>query len=135
MAGSNLAPSPQFPERAGNIYERKVVPATPGERGPLRFEEGIGSDTDVPNEFHTGAMQGYETPAGRSNHNKNVYEKPAAETMKERAHIGSASWVEAPEYLSSFASNAFGDHSVIKYEEVTRDGSHQKRLNAAAVND
>ena len=53
-----IAPDPKFPERPGNVYDRKVSPATPGQRGPLRFEEGIATDTDVPNEFTKGAMQG-----------------------------------------------------------------------------
>ena len=44
-----IAPDPKFPERPGNVYDRKVSPATPGQRGPLRFEEGIATDTDVPN--------------------------------------------------------------------------------------
>jgi len=99
-----IAPSPKFPERPGNMYDRKMSPATPGQRGPLRFEEGIATDTDVPQEFTKGAMQGYTPAAGRPNRNANVFEKPAEETMRERAHVGSAAWVEAPDTLTEFAT-------------------------------
>ena len=36
-----IAPSPKFPERPGTVYDRKLAGAVPGQRGPLRFEEGI----------------------------------------------------------------------------------------------
>ena len=39
-----IAPSPQFPERQGPVYERKLSPAQTGLRGPLRFEEGIATE-------------------------------------------------------------------------------------------
>lgn len=135
MAEPTIAPAPQFPEKVGASYERKFSPATPGLRGPLRFEEGIATDTDVPNDFQLGLDQGYETPAGRPNHNMNVMEKYADETMAERAHVGSASWVEAPTYLGEFAQGNFGDHSVTVIEEVIRNGSRQERMNPASVND
>jgi hypothetical protein len=135
MAMENIAPTPQFPERVGTSYERKFSPATPGLRGPLRFEEGIATDTDVPNDFQLGLDQGYDTPAGRPNHNENVFEKYPEETMRERAHVGSASWVEAPAYLGEFAQGNFGDHSQIVIEEVVRSGSRYGRMNPASVND
>jgi hypothetical protein len=135
MAVPNIAPAPQFPEDPGNMYERKVVAAIPGERGPLRFQEGIGTDTDVPNEFTKGAMQGYLTPPGRSNHNMNVYEKLPEETMAERAHLGSAAWVEAPTYLGEFAQGSFADYADIRYEEAIRSGARYARLNPASVTD
>lgn len=130
-----IAPSPQFPERPGTVYERKLSPATPGERGPLRFEEGLATDTDVPNDFQLGINQGYVTAPGRPNRNANVYEKYAEETMRERAHVGSAAWVEAPTFLSAFAQSAFADQGVIQYEEVVRNGSRQQHGNPATVND
>ena len=135
MATPNIAPAPQYPERPGNSYERKMSPATPGLRGPLRFEEGIASDTDVPNDFQVGLDQGYETPDGRPNHNENVFEKYADETMRERAHVGSAAWVEAPDTLTEFANGAFADHGDNRIEEVIRNGSHQQRLNPSVVQD
>ena len=131
----SIAPEPKFPERAGNTYDRKISAATPGQRGPLRFEEGIGTDTDVPNEFARGASQGYLPAAGRPNRNAPVWEKTADETMSERAHVGSASWVEAPDYLSEFSNGSFQDYAENKYEEKFVSGSHQQRPNPAQVND
>jgi len=130
-----IAPDPKFPERPGNVYDRKVSPASAGQRGPLRFEEGIATDTDVPNEFSKGAMQGYEPAAGRPNRNQNVFEKLPEETMRERAHVGSAAWVEAPSHLSEFAAGGFADHGDNRIEEVMRNGSHQFPHNAAVVQD
>lgn len=131
----NIAPTPQFPERVGTAYERKFSPATPGLRGPLRFEEGVATDTDVPNEFTKGAMQAYTPAGGRPNRNANVFEKSAEETMRERAHVGSAAWVEAPSHLSEFSGGAFADHGKNEFEEVKRDGGHQQRLNPSVVTD
>jgi len=130
-----IAPDPKFPERAANIYDRKVSPATPGQRGPLRFEEGIATDTDVPNEFSKGAMQGYVPAPSRPNRNQNVFEKLPEETMRERAHVGSAAWVEAPAHLTEFAAGGFADHGDNRIEEVIRNGANQKSANAAVVQD
>jgi len=130
-----IAPAPQLPERPGTVYDRTMSPALPGQRGPLRFEEGIATDTDVPMEFTKGAMQGYIPAPGRPNHNQNVFEKFPEETMRERAHVGSAAWVEAPTVLNEFASEAFADHGDNHFEEVFRDGGHQFRLSPAVVQD
>jgi hypothetical protein len=130
----NLAPAPMFPERPGTSFEVKQA-GNVTRRGPLRFEEGIATDTDVPNDFQVGAMQGYLTAPGRPNRNANVFEKPAAETMKERAHVGSAAWVEAQTFLGEFAHGSFGDHGVIEYEQADRSGGRYERLNPAVVDD
>lgn len=130
-----LAPAPGFPERTGTNYEVSQVSGAPSGPGPLYFEEGLGTDTDLPNNFQTGAMQGYGTPPGRSNHNLNVYTKTAQETMQERAHVGSAAWVEAPGMLQDFVAGSFSDFAEVRYEEVFRSGGHQARPNAAVVND
>lgn len=132
---TNIAPDPHFPERPGTVYDRSFSAALPGQRGPLRFEEGIATDTDVPMEFTKGAMQGYIPAPGRPNRNQNVFEKYPEETMRERAHVGSAAWVEAPSVLMDFASQAFNDHGENVIEEVFRDGGHQFRLNPAVVQD
>jgi hypothetical protein len=135
--GVQLAPAPRFPERPGTQYEGKMAPDASGQVGPLRFEEGIATDTDVPREFTVGVMQGYRT-AGRPNHNANVYEKYPEETMRERAHAGSASWVEAPTYLSEFAH---GTNTVLaerKFEMTDRGmglGRRWERHNPAEVMD
>jgi hypothetical protein len=131
----NIAPVPSFPERTGAVYERKMSAAQAGLRGPLRFEEGVATDTDVPNDFQLGLNQGYDTPAGRPNHNVNVMEKYPEETMRARAHVGSAAWVEAPTYVGEFSSGTFGDYAEIKIEEVIRSGSRYGRMNPAAVTD
>lgn len=130
-----IAPSPKFPERPGTVYDRKMSSATPGQRGPLRFEEGVATDTDVPQEFTKGAMQGYEPAAGRPNRNKPVHTKTAEETMRERAHVGSAAWVEAPSHLSEFAAGGFADHGDNRFEEAFRSGGSQKAANPAVVHD
>lgn len=130
-----IAPDPKFPERTGTTYDRKVSPATPGQRGPLRFEEGVATDTDVPTQFTTGAMQGYMPAAGRPNRNANVFTKTAEETMRERAHVGSAAWVEAPASLSDFSAGGFADHGDNRFEQVVRSGGPQKSGNPAVVND
>lgn len=130
-----IAPEPKFPERPGNIYDRKFSPATPGQRGPLRFEEGLATDTDVPTQFTNGAMQGYVPAPGRPNRNAPVHTKTAEETMRERAHVGSAAWVEAPENLTDFAVGGFADYGDNKIERAFRNGSHQQSANPAVVND
>src|SRR5258706_134447 len=106
---TNIAPAPLFPERVPQFYEEKMGPNVSGQRGPLRFQEGIGTDTDVPNDFGLGMSQGVPDPA-RPNHNRNVYEKPAEETMRERAHVGSASWIDAPTVLGEFSQGAFSGY-------------------------
>lgn len=136
---SNLAPTPKFPERPGTQFERKASndprdSYNGSRRGPLRFEEGVGTDTDVPSDFNTGVMQGYVTGA-RPNQNANVYEKPAAETMKERAHVGSAAWVESNDYLSEFAHGSFSDAAEVQFESVKRNGARQQRQSPAVVTD
>jgi hypothetical protein len=132
---SDIAPAPQFPERAPQIYERKIAPSVAGNQGPLRFQEGIGTDTDVPNEFANGASQGYQSSPGRPNRNANVFEKWPEETIQERAHLGSAAWVEAPTLLGEFSGGAFVDYADLHFDEVIQDGTRQQRANPAVVND
>lgn len=128
-----IAPSTPVPERVGNTYERSMAPGVPQGGGPLYFEEGIGTDTDVPNDFALGVRQGYDPAPGRSNHNANVYEKSPEETMSERAHVGSAAWVEAPAMLSDFALGSFSGAAQVEYQEVVRDGRSQYRPNPARI--
>ena len=131
----SIAPAPKMPEIPGNTYDRKFASATPGQRGPLRFEEGLATDTDVPAQFTEGAMQGYVPAPGRPNRNKAVHTKTAEETMRERAHVGSAAWVEAPDHLQEFAAGGFADHGDNRIEEAFRSGGPQKAGNPAVVND
>lgn len=128
-----LAPSPTFPEKFKPVFEVKQGMNTQ-RRGPLRFEEGLGTDTDLPNEFMHGIRQGYETAPGRNNHNMNVFEKMPDETMRERYHVGSASWVEGPDYLSQFAGGA-SQEAERKFIQVDRPNTNQRRENAAKIRD
>lgn len=135
---SPLAPVAKYPERPGTVYERKMAPDAAGGRGPLRFEEGLGTDLDLPNEFGNGVMQGYRTAAGRMNHNANVYEKWPAETMRERAHVGSAAWTSAPTYLGEFAHGTDSHNAERRYEMEDRNGPlgrRYERRNPAMVQD
>lgn len=131
---TNIAPAPLFPERVPQFYEEKVAPAIVGQRGPLRFQEGIGTDTDVPNDFGLGMSQGTPDPA-RPNHNRNVYEKPAEETMRERAHVGSASWIDAPSVLGEFSQGAFSGYGDNQFEAVANSGVRVQRRNGTVVSD
>jgi len=130
----SISPAPQFPERAPQNYEMKGS-GNATRRGPLRFEEGIATDTDVPNDFQIGMSSGAATAPGRPNRNAPVWQKSAAETMAERAHVGSASWVEAPTFLGEFAHGTMNDYSAAQIETVARSGGRQQRQSATVVND
>jgi hypothetical protein len=130
----SISPAPQFPERAPQNYEMKGA-GNATRRGPLRFEEGIATDTDVPNDFQVGMSSGAATAPGRPNRNAPVHTKTAAETMSERAHVGSASWVEAPTFLGEFAHGTMNDYSAAQIETVARSGGRQQRQSATVVND
>lgn len=131
----SVAPAPQFPERTPNEFERKYSAATPGQEGPLRFEEGLGTDPDVPSDFVVGASQGMMTAPGRPNRNVKVDTKTAAETMSQRAHPGSAAWVDAPTFLGEFVQGSFTNRSFPVFEEVYRNGARQERPAPNAVRD
>lgn len=129
-----LSPAPRYPERAPNVYEVKASD-NPGRRGPLRFEEGIATDTDVPNDFQLGMSQGAAVAAGRPNRNAPVWQKTAAETLSERAHVGSAAWIEAPTMLGEFAHGTYTDRAEQMIETVVRSGGRQQRQAPTVVND
>lgn len=131
-----LAPDPRVPERVGTNYESVVAPNAPGQRGPLRFEEGVATDTDVPSDFVRGLREGAIPAPGRSNHvNPATLFKHADETMSERAHVGSAAWPDAPTFVSEFAHGSMTNYAEQKYEQVRRSGGRQERRGAAVVND
>ena len=130
----SISPAPRFPERAPQNYERKGADNAT-RRGPLRFEEGIATDTDVPNDFVKGMQSGSAVAPGRPNRNAPVWQKPAAETMSERAHVGSAAWVEAPTFLGEFAHGTMNDYSAAQIETVARSGGRTQRQSATVVND
>jgi|SRR5690242_7596931 len=136
-SGGGLAPSPRYPERDRGAAKYEAKAATnSSRRGPLRFEEGIATDTDVPSGFTTGVMSGYETAPGRPNHNKAVWIKTPAETMAARAHVGSASWIDSADMLGEFMGGVnVNGNSARRYEQVNRSGGRYERLHGAVVSD
>jgi len=129
-----LSPAPQFPERAPQAYELKGA-GNMERRGPLRFEEGIATDTDVPTDFQVGVSNGFAAAPGRPNRNAPVHTKTAAETLQERTHVGSAAWIEAPTFLSEFAHGSFSQNAEQVIETKYVSGGRMQRLNATVVND
>jgi hypothetical protein len=129
-----IAPAPGFPERAPQAYGRVSGPDIPGNKGPLRFEEGIATDTDAPNEFARGAY-GDPTSGPRPGiNNPEMLYKHANETMAERAHVGSASWIEAPSLLGEFAQGA-GAGDVVRYDRVFDPGTRIQRQHPTVISD
>jgi len=129
-----LAPNPMFPEKGTNVYEMKEA-GNATRRGPLRFEEGIATDTDVPNDFEKGIAQGSAVAPGRPNRNAPVWQKSAQETMQERAHVGSAAWTEAPTFLNEFSHGSYTDYAEQIVEVVARSGGRTQRVSPTVVND
>lgn len=129
-----IAPAPRFPERMPQFYERTLGPNAPGQEGPQRFQEGVESDTDVPQDFGLGISQGSPRP-GRPNRNTKVDTKYAEETMRERAHMGSASWIEAPSVLSEFVDGTTAGYAMPTYEHVQNNGLRQQRRAATVISD
>ena len=132
-----LAPAPRYPERdRGAVnYEGKVATNTE-RRGPLRFEEGLATDTDVPSDFQLGAMQGYRTAPGKPNHNLPVFIKTPAETMRARAHAGSAAWIDSAGMTGEFMHGVnVESNATRRFEQVNRSGGRYERLHGAIVSD
>lgn len=127
-----LAPMNPFPERGYPNYEAKIASGAPGERGPLRFEEGIATDPDVPRDFSVGAAQGNSQP-GRYNRNQKVDTKYAEETMQQRLHAGSASWIEAPTMLGEFATGSGDGDNDPFYPLVGNPGTRQQRISPTVI--
>lgn len=132
----NVSPAPMFQEREPAMFERTMAPSIPMNKGPLRFEEGIATDTDVPNDFSRGAYFDTSSAATRQNHNnpEGVF-KHAEETMQERAHVGSASWIEAPVLLSDFVTGAMAGDGMPTFELEMNTGGHMNRPNPTVVFD
>ena len=114
-----IAPQNPYAERTGRSYEVKRAASIPGQRGPLRFEEGVATDTDVPQQFARGAYYDTTFAPGRLNHNNaEMQYKHADETMRERAHLGSAAWNESPAVLRDFVQGAGVGQSPPSFEMV-----------------
>ena len=113
-------------------YETEIA-SNPRRRGPLRFEEGIVTDTDVPNDFRRGA---YSDPNGDGGQGSWAnWSKQPDETMRERAHLGSSTWIEAPALLGEFVQGAHAGDGRLAYEHEMNSGGKQVRPNRATVND
>lgn len=123
-----LAPIPPLqPERDRSPHYETDVASNDRRRGPLRFEEGIATDTDVPNEFRRGAYA--DTASGPV-----TVVKGAGETMRERVHVGSSTWIEAPALLGEFVHGAHGGFGTGYGFERESEGI-KRRPNRAVVND
>lgn len=109
-------------------YETEIA-SNNRRRGPLRFEEGIVTDTDVPSNFRQGA---YGDPGADS---WSAWTKQPGETMSERYHIGSAAWIDAPPLLSEFVQGAHVGDGPPQYEHEMNSGGRQARPNRATVSD
>jgi hypothetical protein len=130
-----IAPGPMFPERADQAYQRAYGQNIPGNKGPLRFEEGIATDTDVPNDFSRGAY--FDTSSGSrpGQNNPEMLYKHAGETMQERAHVGSAAWIEAPSVLNEFVQGSRSGYGAQSYERVFNSGQRIQRQQPTVVQD
>jgi hypothetical protein len=119
-----------YPDR--EVQYEHAIAVNNVRRGPLRFEEGVATDTDVPNDFGRGA---YGDTAGDGRGRTFTNWKGADETMRERAHVGSATWIEAPTMLNDFVIGASIGQGPPQFEMEL--GSEQRliRLNPAMVND
>src|SRR4249919_2822165 len=112
-------------------YEHAIA-FNPTRRGPLRFEEGVATDTDIPNDFGMGA---YGDTQGDGRGRPFLCVKGPEETMRERAHVGSASWIEAPTMLSDFVIGASVGQGPPQFELEIGSERRLIRLNPAMVND
>lgn len=131
-----IAPQNPYPESMRNVFERTMAPSVPMNSGPLRFEEGVATDTDVPRDFQQGAyMDTASSPARQNHNNREMFYKYPEQTMQERAHVGSASWIEAPVVLSDFVTGSMSGDGMPTFELVQNSGGYTKRPNAVRVSD
>lgn len=101
-------------------------------RGPLRFEEGVATDTDIPVEFGRGA---YGDTAGDGRGRSFTIYKDPMETTRERAHVGSCTWIEAPTMLSDFIYGVQASQGMPQYEMEIGSEQRLYRFNPAIVQD
>jgi hypothetical protein len=101
-------------------------------RGPLRFEEGVATDTDIPNDFGLGA---YGDTQGDGRGRPFTVVKDPMTTMRERAHVGSSTWIEAPTMLSDFVIGASVGQNGPEFEMEIGSEQRLYRINPAMVQD
>lgn len=132
----NVSPAPMFPEKHSPVFERSFAPSIPMNKGPLRFEEGVATDTDVPNDFAQGAYMDPAPSPMRMNHNNpEMFYKHPEQTMAERAHVGAATWIEAPTVLSEFVQGSVAGDAMPYFEYEYNTGGHMNRPNPTVVYD
>lgn len=129
---ATYAPQNPFPEKPSYTFERTMAPSITGNRGPLRFEEGVATETDVSRDFQQGAY-GDTAPDSRGHTQPEMFWKHADQTMRERAHIGSAAWVDAPEVLGDFVQGSMAGDSTPSFEYAYNSGGYQARPSPARV--
>ena len=112
-------------------YEH-VMAVNTARRGPLRFEEGVATDTDIPNDFGQGA---YGDCGGDGRGRPFWPMKSPQETTRERAHVGSASWIEAPTMLSDFVIGASIGQGPPSFERELGSETRIRRIHPAVVSD
>ena len=117
--------------RPASGYETAVAQNL-SRRGPLRFEEGVATDTDIPNDFGQGA---YGDMGGDARGRPFTNVKTEGETQRERAHVGSASWIEAPTMLNDFVIGAGIGQGKPSYEREIGSEARLRRINPANVSD
>lgn len=128
-----LAPmGPLFEKDRAAAYESDVNPNY-RRRGPLRFEEGVATDTDVPREFQKGAYGDTSLGDNKDRPTWAANTKTPEETMRERAHIGSSTWIEAPALLGEFVQGASAGFNRPDFEMERT--ANPRRPNRAQVND
>jgi hypothetical protein len=129
-----IAPQNPYPEAMRNVFERTMAPSIPGNRGPLRFQEGVATETEVTYDFAEGAYMDTASAPSRQNHNnRDMFYKPAEQTMQERAHVGSAAWIESPDVLSDFVQGSVAGDGMPRFETAYNSGAHMNRPNAVRV--
>lgn len=121
--------TPKFEYGMGSEYVNRA-----GAKGPVYFYEGVQTDTDVPSDFQRGAYVDTApvSPTSAATNPEHVF-KRAEETMRERAHIGSASWIESPEVLADFVQGTVSGDRSPKFEWAYNSGAHQSRPNKVRV--
>ena len=132
--GHPKAPAPMVPEKSETIFEYGYGPEYTGNRGDQSFMEGVATDTDVPRDFSVGA---YRDTAPAKGHlavpEAETVFKRAEETMRERAHVGSASWIEAPDVLNDFVQRAHSGEGEQRWEYAYNTGGHMNRPSAVRI--
>jgi hypothetical protein len=125
-----LAPvGPLGEERDRRQQFESDVASNDRRRGPLRFEEGIATDTDVPNDFRVGAY------SDTMNNRQSWPTKSPGETMRERTHMGSSTWIEAPSMLGEFVQGAHVGQGGPAFEMERESEGRKNRPNRACVTD